>query len=359
MKILIVKLSSLGDVLHNLPIVWDLRSKYPGAQIDWIVEEAYVGLLEPLLSGEEFKGIDRIIPIGLRRWKSDLKKGEFIKSIQEYLEFKNNLRQVAYDLVIETQGLIKSAYVTRLSARSKKAKIFGLANQTEFSGYEPLARKFYTDRVMVPFRFHAVDRSRQVAAAAVGSQLPDRKLNSPLFYPKNFREKLRSTQLQQFITENDFGFDLTQPYVLCFHATAGEFKRWDNQSWIVIGQYLVEKGIQVIFPWGNPKEEEISQKLVDGIQSIGKGNGVAICPRSFSISQAFTIIAGAKLTIGVDTGLTHLSAVLNCPTIELYCDSPKWKTEGYWSTLIENLGDKGSPPNVEDVKSAIERLINV
>ena len=71
-KILLVKLSSLGDVLHNLPIVWDLRTRLPNAQVDWVVEEAYVHLLEPLLSREGFQGIDRIIPFALRRWKRNL-----------------------------------------------------------------------------------------------------------------------------------------------------------------------------------------------------------------------------------------------------------------------------------------------
>ena len=71
-KILLVKLSSLGDVLHNLPIVWDIRTRFPGAQIDWVVEEGYVSLLSPILTREEFKGIDRIIPFGLRRWKKSL-----------------------------------------------------------------------------------------------------------------------------------------------------------------------------------------------------------------------------------------------------------------------------------------------
>jgi heptosyltransferase I len=110
MKILIVKLSSLGDVLHNLPIVWDLRAKYPNAQIDWVVEEGYVSLLEPLKSanginkGPYFKGVDRIIPLAFRRWKKALKRGEFIKSIQEYIAFKADLQTTQYDLIIEPRA---------------------------------------------------------------------------------------------------------------------------------------------------------------------------------------------------------------------------------------------------------------
>jgi heptosyltransferase-1 len=75
----------------------------------------------------------------------------------------------------------------------------------------------------------------------------------------------------------------------------------------------------------------------------------AIVPRAFSIEEAYRLIAHAALTIGVDTGLTHLSAVLGKPTIEIYCDSPRWKTEGYWSSKIANLGDFQSIPPVDAV----------
>jgi heptosyltransferase-1 len=154
MKILIVKLSSLGDVLHNLPIVCDLRAQDPDAQIDWVVEEGYVGLLEPLKTiisttstvAPSFAGIDRIIPLAFRRWKKALKHGEFIRSIQEYIVFKEQFKSGMfsdYDLIIETQGLLKSAWVTHLANPNKTASVFGLANQTEFSGYEPWARRFY------------------------------------------------------------------------------------------------------------------------------------------------------------------------------------------------------------------------
>jgi len=111
-KILLVKLSSLGDVLHNLPIVWDLRVRLPNAQIDWVVEEAYVHLLTPLLTREGFKGIDRIIPFGLRRWKKSL----FNLAVwKEFFTFKKILQAITYDVVIETQGLLKSAIVCSLA----------------------------------------------------------------------------------------------------------------------------------------------------------------------------------------------------------------------------------------------------
>ena len=367
MKILIVKLSSLGDVLHNLPMVWDLRAHYPDAQIDWVVEEGYVGLLEPLKTqsfadGASFAGIDRIIPLAFRRWKKALKRGEFIRSIQEYIAFKADISLTSYDLIIETQGLLKSAWVTKLANVSKTARVFGLANQTEFSGYEPWARQFYSDAVQVPFHCPAVDRSRWVTASALDVPVPDRTLSPPLFYPKAYVQSLVDAAKLGFAsTRVDLGFDVSQPYVMCFHATAGKSKRWSDEAWVAVGKALVARGIQVILPWGNDKEKEVSQNLAKKIAGqytlAGLVGSKAIVPNSFSIADAFGLVAGAKMTIGVDTGLTHLSAILGMPTIELYCDSPRWKTEGYWSPHIYNLGDKGQPPSTEEVLSAMNTVL--
>lgn len=356
MNILIVKLSSLGDVLHNLPILWDLRARYPDAQIDWVVEEAYVGLLEPLKTTALFKGIDRIIPLAFRRWKKNLKRGEFIRSIQEYIAFKKNLQITAYDLIIETQGLLKSAWVTRLVNSSQTARIFGLANQTEFSGYEPWARRFYTDAVQVPFHCHAVDRSRWVTASAIDLPVPDRVVSPPQFYPSTYVQSLIDDARLGFAsTRVDLGFDVSKPYVMCFHATAGKSKRWNDDAWVVVGKALVAKGIQVVLPWGNDQEKNVSTQLAKKISGhYSLAGSKVIVPNSFSIADAFGLVAGAHMTIGVDTGLTHLSAILGMPTIELYCDSPRWKTEGYWSPKIHNLGDKGQPPSADEVIAIIQ-----
>ena len=358
MNILIVKLSSLGDVLHNLPIVWDLRAKYPDAQIDWVVEEGYVGLLQPLRTSVEFKGIDRIIPLAFRRWKKALKRGEFIQSIQEYMAFKADLQTTQYDLIIETQGLLKSAWVTKLANPHQIAQVFGLANQTEFSGYEPWARHFYTDSVQVPFHCHAVDRSRWVVASAMNISVPNRVSSPPHFYPDSYVQSLVDAAKLGFAsTRIDLGFDVSKPYAMCFHATAGASKRWSNDHWVAIGKVLVTKGIQVVLPWGNEKEKatgiELSKKI-SGHRSLEGSK--AVVPSAFSIVDAFGLVAGATVTVGVDTGLTHLSAILGRPTIELYCDSPRWKTEGYWSSKIHNLGDKDRPPTPEEVCQALKDL---
>jgi heptosyltransferase-1 len=339
-KILLVKLSSLGDVLHNLPIVWDLRARLPHAQIDWVIEEGYVHLLEPLRSRNGFRGIDRIIPFGLRRWKKNLLK---LSTWQDFFTFKRQLQEVSYDIIIETQGLLKSAMVCSLANKSSNCIVAGLANATEFSGYEPIARSFYNQSVQVPTQCHAVDRSRWVMSSALNWPLVDRTV-VPQFYPELYQRFLD-------INSREVSQAFKQPYVLCFHSTAREAKRWSNQNWIALGKELTSKGYQLVFPWGNAKERAVSVEIANAVPG-------SVVPEAFSIEEAFSMISGAALTVGVDTGLTHLAAVLNKPTVEIYCDSPRWKTEGYWSNHIRNVGDIKTPPRVAEVIEASLSLLN-
>ena len=336
-KILLVKLSSLGDVLHNLPIVWDIRARLPKAQIDWVVEEGYVHLLTPLLSSDGFRGIDRIIPFGLRRWK---KLAFSLRSWKQFFAFKKELQEVTYDVIIETQGLIKSALVCALANKSSDAMVAGLANATEFSGYESISRMFYSQSVQVPLRCHAVDRSRFVACSALDWPLIDRSEKAQ-FYPASFIEAFSDMA----------AIGLHKPYVLFFHSTAREAKRWGNTHWIELGKTLASLNYQIVLPWGSGAERVISQELA--LQIPG-----SIVPNSFSIEEAFSVIANAALVVGVDTGLTHLAAVLNKSTVEIYCDSPRWKTEGYWSDKIQNVGDMQAPPTIYEVSKACLELLS-
>jgi heptosyltransferase-1 len=342
MNILIVKLSSLGDVLHNLPIVWDIRKQYPDARVDWVIEEAYVELITPLLTTNNFKGVDHIIPLSLRRLRKELKSRGWSSIMQDIQSQKKQLQAIQYDIVIETQGLLKSALITALAKKSPQAIVSGIGNRTEDSGYEPLSRLFYTKSVKVPLHYHAVDRSRAVASAGLGTEVPNRDESPPQFYPPSLIDSLAHLP-------NPLGLEKGS-YVMCFHATARIAKCWSIENWIAIAQELSKRGLFVIFPWGNPKEKLISEKLAKEVPN-------AIVPEAFSIQDAFVINAQAKLVIGVDTGLTHLAAVLGVPTIELYIDSPKWKTEGYWSQQVINLGDKQQAPTLSEVENACNCLI--
>lgn len=343
-KILLVKLSSLGDVLHNLPIVWDLRERLPNAQIDWVVEEAYVPLLAPLQTTEKFRGIDRIIPVAFRRWRKSLLRRS---TWREFFAMRQLLQATRYDAVIETQGLLKSALVCALAKKADAATVAGLANATEYSGYEPIARLFYTQSVHVPVKLHAIDRSRQVMCSALDWPLLNRTDEPPRFYPDEFLKKLPVLEIEGLKKATNGSL---MPYIACFHSTARAAKRWPNESWADLGQALANQGYQLIFPWGNAAERKVSESIASQIPG-------AIVPRAISIEEAYALIAHAALIIGVDTGLTHLAAVLGKPTVELYCDSPRWKTEGYWSEKIANHGDLQQPPTVTEVIDACQRLI--
>jgi heptosyltransferase-1 len=339
-KILLVKLSSLGDVLHNLPILWDLRKRLPHSQIDWIVEEAYAHLLEPLKTTGAFRGIDRIIPVAFRRWRKNLFS---IRTWREFFAMRKVLQATTYDVLLETQGLLKSALVCALAKKPDTAIVAGLGNATEHSGYEPMARLFYTQSVHVPLKCHAIDRSRWVMCSAFDWPLLNRHKEPPLFYPNDFVAQLPPLLLEGFKKTSQ---GAPAPYVLCFHATARASKRWPNEQWVELGKALSSQGYQLVFPWGSPEEMKVSSLIASQIAG-------AIVPRAFSIEEAYSLIAHAALTIGVDTGLTHLSAVLGKPTVEIYCDSPVWKTEGYWSKAIANVGDYKKSPLAEEVEHAV------
>ncbi len=343
-KILIVKLSSLGDVLHTLPIVWDLRKRLPHAQIDWIVEEAYVPLLKPLKTTSTFRGIDRIIPLAFRRWRKSLWNRS---TWHEFLAMRQMLQATSYDVILETQGLIKSALVCALAKKSAHAVVAGLGNATEYSGYEPLARFFYTQAVQVPKQCHAVDRARWVMCSGMDWPLIKRENEPPQFYPPEFVKHLPILSLENLSSAAN---EPIGKYVLCFHSTARAAKRWANESWIDLGKSLAKEGYRLVLPWGNASEKQVSETIASHIPG-------AIVPRAISIEEAYSLIAHAALVVGVDTGLTHVAAVLGKPTVEIYCDSPRWKTEGYWSKQIANHGDVKQPPTVAEVVSSCQRLI--
>ncbi len=325
--------------------MWDLRQRLPNAQIDWIVEEVYVPLLAPLHTTENFRGIDRIIPVAFRRWRKGLLS---LRTWREFFAMRKLLQATTYDVVLETQGLLKSALVCALAKKSNNAVVAGLGNETEYSGYEPLARMFYTQSVHVPVKCHAIDRSRQVMCSAFDWPLLNRADEPLRFYSPEFVKHLPALSIQGLKKATD-GSPI--PYIVGFHSTARAAKRWPNENWVVLGQILSSQGYQLIFPWGNTTEKKISTLI--GSQIPG-----AIVPRAISIEEVYALIAHAALTVGVDTGLTHLAAVLGKPTVELYCDSPRWKTEGYWSEKISNHGDLQDSPTVTEVFDACQRLIS-
>ena len=323
MKILLVRVSSMGDVLHNMPVVNDLLHQFPDASIDWVVEEAYVQLvaLHP--------GVSRIIPFALRRWRKSLRSAS---TRQEIRRFYQQLRQEEYDLVLDTQGLLKTGIIMGMARCSRTGKKWGLANGTEGSGYEGISRLFHDHSLPVDKRTHAVLRGRLVAAAA-GRY----KVNSPA-----------SFGLQAPSGHPDWLPE--QEYAVFFHGTAGAAKKWDRAHWIAIAATVKSYALTILLPWGNAAEKTEAEAMAAHIPEA------RVLP-ALSMQDAIILAQSARLAIGVDTGLTHIAAAYETPTIEIYSASPRWKTEGNWSDRIINLGDQGQPASVAEVNQAIHTLM--
>lgn len=323
MKILLVRVSSLGDVLHNLPMVADILRHHPDARIDWVVEEGYVSLvrLNP--------HVRKVIPFALRRWKKGLKDRAVRAEVRAFFR---DLRAEQYDYVFDTQGLIKTGLVMAAARVRKGGQKIGMANGTEDSGYEGASRIFHSRSIPVEPRTHAVERGRVVAAAALGYALD---------------------------TPPDFGLAAPDPakrpawmpagaYAVFFHGTARDAKKWATENWIALGHALAP--LSILLPWGSPREKEEAERLAAALPNA------AVLPK-LSMIDAVELARHAALAVGVDTGLTHIAAAFVRPTVEIYADSPRWKTEGNWSPRIVNLGDTGRPPSVNEVVAAARSLL--
>ena len=323
MKILLVRVSSLGDVLHNLPMVADILRHYPDATIDWVVEEGYVSLvrLNP--------HVRKIIPFALRRWRKGL--GDAANRA-EMKTFWRTLREEEYDVVFDTQGLLKTGIIMGAARVRRGGRKVGLANGSEGSGYEGASRFFHTESIPLDPRTHAVARGRMVAGAALGYAVdtpPDFGLPPPSV----------STRPDWLPRED---------YAVFFHGTARNAKKWAAANWIATAKALAP--MPVLLPWGSGEERVEAELLASGMPNA------SVLPK-LSMMDAVTLAQQAALAVGVDTGLTHIAAAFYRPTVEIYADSPKWKTEGNWSPRIVNLGDKGAPPPSGEVIAAAHRLL--
>ena len=139
------------------------------------------------------------------------------------------------------------------------------------------------------------------------------------------------------------------PFVVFFHGTAGAAKKWARSNWIAVADYLQTLALPVLLPWGNAEEKAEAEAMAAAMPNA------SVLP-ALSMQEATLLAYSATLAIGVDTGLTHIAAAYETPTIELYCASPKWKTEGNWSERIINLGDNGEPPTVDVVIQAVQQF---
>ncbi|MFZ2300261.1 MAG: lipopolysaccharide heptosyltransferase I [Gallionella sp.] len=315
-RILLVKTSSLGDVLHNLPVVSDIARHYPGAQIDWMVEENFAALpkLHP--------AVRNVIPVAIRRWRGKLLNAA---TWREIAALRSALGAHHYDIAIDTQGLLKSALLMRFAQGLR-------CGFDRHSAREPLAARLYQQSFAVSTGQHAVERNRQLAAQALGYTLESRA---------DYGIKPPAIANQAWLAK--------VPYMVLLHATSRTDKLWDEANWIKLGQFLHEKNIRCILPWGSETEQARSLRLAESIPD-------AIAPPRLSLNEAAALLGGAQAAIGVDTGLAHLAVALNIPTIGIYTATDPALTGLHAGANIINLGGIGHAPDVAAVADALQRM---
>lgn len=318
--ILLVKTSSLGDVVHNLPVVSDLHARFPDATIDWVVEESFAEIprLHP--------AVRRVIAVALRRWRRRLTS---TATWREMAAFRRDLQTDAYDLVLDTQGLIKSGLITRLARLAPAGRRVGFA---ALAAREPLAARFYDAGLVIPKNLHAVLRNRGLAAAAVG-HLPD----LPLAYG------IAAAPLAA-------GWLPERPYAVLLTATSRSDKGWPAADWIALAAALAARGLGLVLPAGTAAERALTTQL-------SRRMAGAVPAPALSITEIAGLCAGASLVVGVDTGITHLAAALGVPTLALFAASDPQLTGVLAGECAVNLGAAGRPPEAREAIAAAARLL--
>ena len=330
MRLLIIKTSSLGDVIHNLPVISDIFAHAPGAAIDWVVEEGFAEI--PKLHPK----VRRVIPVALRRWRRQWWSPTTWRDVSR---FRRELKAETYDKVLDTQGLVKSAWLARL-ARGPSC------GQDKASAREPLAASFYDHRFHVPRGRHAVERNRDLAAQALGYALPQ----SPPDYG------IRAPALPPTLTlpREGGGNLLDRPYVIGLHATSRASKRWPVEHWVVLGRELEGRGMPLLLPWGSAEEEQHARLIAQSLKNA------TVLPR-LSLRELAALMGRAQAVVGVDTGLVHLAAALGRPTVAIYTDSSPALT-GVRPTdpnRAINLGECGVVPAAEEAFTALARMMRM
>jgi len=315
-RILLVKTSSLGDVVHNLPVVSDLLTAFPDAVIDWVVEESFAAIprLHP--------GVAQVWPVAVRRWRRALWHPAMWREIRAFIRA---LRAVRYDAVIDTQGLLKSAWIARLAR--------GVRHGLDWSSAREPLGLFY-DRVhRVPWGQHAVERNRSLAAQALDYALPAQPCYGIRIAAQNPRGRP------------------TAPYAVLLHATSAERKLWPETHWMELGRMLAAQSINCVLPWGTAAEHARSARLAQAIPR-------AVVPERMALDVLTALLAGARVVAGTDTGLTHLAGALGVPTLGIYCATDPAATGLHGCARSINLGGIGTPPTAAAVCAAAEQLLS-
>ena len=293
-------------MVHHCPAVSDAARAVPGALIDWVVEEPFAAI------AAMHPAVRRVIPVAVRRWRSAWWRSA---AWSEIAAFRRALRAERYDLVIDTQSLIKSALISRWADGTRHG-------MDRASAREPLAARFYDVRHAVSRGAHAVERNRQLTAAALGISLP---------------------------AEIDYGLHAVAPQyedqapLVFLTMTSRADKLWPEERWIELGRAL---GGPLVLPWGSEAERVRAKRIASALPE-------AAVPNRMTLDQLAYLFATAPAVAGLDTGLTHLAAALGARTVGIYCGSDPKLTGLYGAPRAANVGAPGRAPDVEEVAALL------
>lgn len=321
MNLLVIKMTSLGDVVHLLPALSEAAGHVPDLRVDWVVEEGFAAI------PAWHPAVARVIPSALRRWRRNLGQRA---TWAEMAAFRRTLQTQEYDLILDAQGLIKSAWVTSL-ARGPRA---GLARG---SARESLACLAYARRYPAPRELHAISRNRLLAAQALG-------------YPMGAEAELRYgvTAPAPFPVAG-----LAADYVVCLHGTARAEKEYPESDWAALLARVAALGLGVALPWGNAREKARAERLAANLA------GAIVLPK-LGLAELGGLIAAARGVIGVDTGLMHLAAAFRKPGVGLYPATPPARFGAYAEADAPALINLSRPEELTPaaVAGAFSRLLS-
>lgn len=318
-KILIVRTSSLGDLVHMLPAISDIARHVPEAQIDWLVEDSFsqIPAWHP--------AIHEVIPVAHRRWRRNWWAAEVR---QERAALERELRTRRYDIVLDMQALLKSVWLVRMASGVKHGLGFRSAR-------EPLAAFFYDVRHSVKFWQPAVTRQRLLAAATFGYQFD----GFPDFGLQAFEEEGRISRTHE------------DAYAVIMPSASRDDKLWPEQDWQAVFDLLAAQGLQLRLLAGNEQEVKRAQAL------IAHRPNALVLPR-MDLTEVARYLAGARMMVGLDSGLTHLSAALGRPTVGIYRASTPVRTPLVGAAFTASLGDRGQSPSREAVLAAVRQALD-
>jgi heptosyltransferase-1 len=314
-RLLLVKTSSMGDVVHALPVLADVQRAHPGARIEWLVESPFAAI--PQLHA----GVARVLPMAWRKWRGQLFQR---RTWQAMGGLRAELQRQPYDLVLDLQGLLMSALWARQAAGP-------VAGHDRGSAGEPAAAWLYARKAAVPRQLHAVERNRRLAAAHLGYSLPPGPPQFGLVPPAAMPQAWKPRGAYAVLIPN---------------ASRPE-KLWPERLWIAVGRRLSERGLRPVVLWGRDSEQTLAERIAADCDGD--------VPPFLNVREMAAVLAGAQQVLGLDTGFSHLAAAYGRPTIGIYCDHDPGLASITGPGPVASLGGKGQVPGKAEVLALLEQ----